>query len=124
MKNINKEKLRKKQYYEIVYYKMKRKFQLPFGIFMLNDFMAYGVYQSITKSGLKIPDDISVVGFDDIPQVKYLDPPLTTLRHALLDHSEEIFEALVKQMQTQTCAPASETWFKGRMIIQEPVRRI
>lgn len=94
----------------------------PTGIFMFNDFMAYGVYRGITKSGLKIPDDISVVGFDDIPQVKYLDPPLTTLRHALLDHSREVFEALVKQMQSQTCAPASQTWFKGRMVIRESVR--
>ena len=72
---------------------------------MFNDFMAYGVYRGITKSGLRIPDDISVVGFDDIPQVKYLDPPLTTLRHSLADYGREsLFEQLMEQIKTQTCA--------------------
>ena len=64
--------------------------------------MAYGVYRGITKSGLRIPDDISVVGFDDIPQVKYLDPPLTTLRHSLADTAGIIFEQLMEQIKTQT----------------------
>ncbi len=68
----------------------------PTAVFMFNDFMAFGVYRGITKSGLQIPDDISVVGFDDIPSVKYLDPPLTTLRHSLADTSEVIFEKLAE----------------------------
>ena len=87
-------------------------------------FMAFGVYRGITKSGLQIPDDISVVGFDDIPSVKYLDPPLTTLRHSLADTSEVIFEKLAEQMRSQTCAPASRTYFKGRLIVRESVREI
>lgn len=103
---------------------LMRRADRPTGIFMFNDFMAYGVYRGITKSGLRIPDDISVVGFDDIPQVKYLDPPLTTLRHSLLDHSEEIFEALAEQMRTQTCASRSAVYFKGRMVVRESVKRL
>ena len=96
----------------------------PTAIFMFDDFMAFGVYRGITKSGLRIPDDISVVGFDDIPSVKYLDPPLTTLRHSLADTAGVIFEKLAEQMPTQTCAPASKTYFKGRLIIRESVREV
>lgn len=109
------------------YYKtleLMRQEERPTGIFMFNDFMAYGVYRGITKSGLKIPDDISVVGFDDIPQVKYLDPPLTTLRHSLADTAGIIFERLMEQMKTQTCASRSLTFFNGRLIERESVRRI
>ena len=72
----------------------------------------------------KIPDDISVVGFDDIPQVKYLDPPLTTLRHSLADTAGIIFERLMEQIKTQTCAHRSLTFFKGRLIERESVRKI
>lgn len=112
---------------EDAYYKtlelMRRK-DRPTGIFMFNDFMAYGVYRGITKSGLKIPDDISVVGFDDIPQVKYLDPPLTTLRHSLADTADIIFQRLMEQIKTQTCAPGSLTLFKGRLIERESVRKL
>lgn len=107
------------------YYKtleLMREKERPTGIFMFNDFMAYGVYRGITKSGLRIPDDVSVVGFDDIPQVKYLDPPLTTLRHSLADTAGIIFERLMEQIKTQTCAPGSLTLFKGRLIERESVR--
>ena len=96
----------------------------PTAVFMFNDFMAFGVYRGITKSGLQIPDDISVVGFDDIPSVKYLDPPLTTQRHSLPHTTDVIFEKLAEQMRSQTCAPASRTYFKGRLIVRESVREI
>lgn len=98
--------------------------QRPTGIFMFNDFMAYGVYRGVTKSGMKIPDDVSVVGFDDIPQVKYLDPPLTTVRHSLADTSKLIFEKLEMQMKTQTCEPGSQTFYKGRLIVRESVKQL
>lgn len=96
----------------------------PTGIFVFNDYMAYGVYRGIIKSGLKIPQDISVVGFDDIPHVKYLEPPLTTLRHSLVDNAEAVFRLLEEQMKAQTCAHHSSTYFKGRLIIRESVRDI
>lgn len=69
-------------------------------------------------------DDISVVGFDDIPQVKYLDPPLTTLRHSLADTAGIIFEQLMEQIKTQTCAHKSQTYFKGRLIERESVKNL
>lgn len=109
------------------YYKtleLMRRENRPTGIFMFNDYMAYGVYRGITKSGLRIPDNISVVGFDDIPQVKYLDPPLTTLRHSLADTAGIIFERLMEQIKTQTCGHRSQTFFKGRLIERESVKRL
>ena len=65
-----------------------------------------------------------MVGFDDIPQVKYLDPPLTTLRHSLADTAGIIFEQLMEQIKTQTCAHKSQTYFKGRLIERESVKNL
>lgn len=96
----------------------------PTAIFLFNDYMASGVYLGITKSGLRVPEDISVVGFDDIPQVKYLNPPLTTLRHSLVDTCDVIFETLMEQIRTQKCAPRSVAYFKGRLIERESVKPI
>ena len=45
-----------------------------------NDLIASGVIRSVTGLGLNVPDDISVVGFDDLPLAETLDPPLTTIR--------------------------------------------
>lgn len=50
------------------------------GIITICDLVAVGVYKAANKFDLKIPDDISVIGNDDIPLAKYLNPPLTTIR--------------------------------------------
>lgn len=51
----------------------------PTAIMCYNDYMAVGVYNGITLTGLRIPDDISVTGFDNIIMSAFLTPPLTTL---------------------------------------------
>jgi len=51
----------------------------PTAIFCMNDDMAIGLIRGLRDRGISVPDDISVVGFDDIEQAKYSDPPLTTV---------------------------------------------
>ncbi len=56
----------------------------PTAFFVAGDFMAFGVMNAIQEMGLKIPEDISVVGFDDIPMAKVMNPPLTTINQSTL----------------------------------------
>jgi DNA-binding LacI/PurR family transcriptional regulator len=49
-------------------------------VFCANDHMALGMLRALFEAGVRVPDDISVVGFDDIPESPYLIPPLTTVR--------------------------------------------
>ncbi|MFJ4166910.1 LacI family DNA-binding transcriptional regulator [Microbacterium sp. NPDC089698] len=55
----------------------------PFGIFTVNDNMAVGVYTAAKRLGLRIPDDLSIVGFDDTARSTVLDPPLTTIHQPI-----------------------------------------
>ena len=55
----------------------------PTAIFASNDVMAMGVMDAIRNKGLRVPDDISVIGFDDIPQASLIRPALTTIRQPL-----------------------------------------
>lgn len=57
----------------------------PTAIFASNDLSAQGVYDAARARGLRIPEQLSVVGYDDIPQAAYLHPPLTTVRQPLLE---------------------------------------
>lgn len=57
----------------------------PTAIFTANDLQALGVYQAARDAGLRIPADLSVVGFDDLPVVAWVDPPLTTVHQPLTE---------------------------------------
>jgi LacI family transcriptional regulator len=48
-------------------------------VFVCNDLMAIGALRAVHESGLRVPDDISIVGFDDIELSAYTSPPLTTV---------------------------------------------
>ncbi|BCJ57654.1 LacI family transcriptional regulator [Micromonospora endophytica] len=59
--------------------------QPPTAIFASSDQMALGVYEAVRQRGLRVPDDVSVVGFDDLPEVRWCSPPLTTVRQPLVE---------------------------------------
>jgi len=57
----------------------------PTAIFASNDTMALGVFEAARRRGLRIPEDLSVVGFDDLPESRWSPPPLTTIRQPLAE---------------------------------------
>ncbi len=57
----------------------------PTAIFASSDQMALGVYEAVRLRGLRVPDDVSVVGFDDLPEARWSSPPLTTVRQPLAE---------------------------------------
>ncbi len=61
----------------------------PTAIFAANDLMALGVYQAAREARLQIPEDLSVVGFDDLPVAGWVSPPLTTVRQPLAEMAIE-----------------------------------
>nr|MBF0684989.1 LacI family DNA-binding transcriptional regulator [Pseudomonas sp.] len=71
----------------------------PTAIFCENDEMAIGAIQRIRQSGLRVPEDISVAGFDDIPFAAYCDPPLTTIAQPAEAFGRHAVEMLVAQFE-------------------------
>nr|WP_062342973.1 LacI family DNA-binding transcriptional regulator [Herbidospora sakaeratensis] len=68
----------------------------PTAIFTANDGMAIGVYRAAHELGLRVPDDLSVVGFDDMAPWKWVNPPLTTVRQPLAEMGSAATEMLVR----------------------------
>ena len=66
-------------------------------IFACNDAMAIGIMQYAKKKGLKIPGDISIVGFDDVDEDLSLDPPLTTIKVLKTEMGAEAVRAMIKK---------------------------
>ena len=66
----------------------------PTAIFAGSDQQAFGVYEAARERGLRIPQDLSVVGFDDLPAARWVSPPLTTVRQPLADMGRVAAEML------------------------------
>jgi DNA-binding LacI/PurR family transcriptional regulator len=64
-------------------------------VFVANDHAAIGALRGFAEAGLRVPEDVSVVGFDDAPGVAQLRPPLSTVRQDLGALGQEAFRALL-----------------------------
>jgi DNA-binding LacI/PurR family transcriptional regulator len=74
----------------------------PSAVFAGNDTIALGAMSAIWQAGLRIPEDIAVVGYDDIPTASYMQPPLTTIHVPADDHGRLAIEMLNRLMRGQT----------------------
>lgn len=71
----------------------------PTAIFCANDEMAFGAIDAINSKGLKVPDDVSVIGFDDIPTASYVFPTLTTMRQPFAEMANRAVSEVVEIIQ-------------------------
>jgi DNA-binding LacI/PurR family transcriptional regulator len=78
----------------------------PTAVFCANDDMAFGLIDSLQEAGLRVPRDISVVGFDDAPIASSFNPPLTTIRQPLQTMSGAALLSVVNQIEQGTSTPS------------------
>lgn len=71
----------------------------PTAIFACSDTMALGVYESAHSLGLSIPDDISVVGFDDLPESQWVRPALTTIHQPIAEMGEAALRLMLRMRE-------------------------
>lgn len=70
----------------------------PTAIFTGNDDQALGAYRAARSAGLRIPEDLSVIGFDDIPAAEWIEPGLTTIRQPVVQMAETAMRALLRHL--------------------------
>jgi LacI family repressor for deo operon, udp, cdd, tsx, nupC, and nupG len=81
----------------------------PTAIFCFNDEMAMGVLDYARRSGIRVPDQLSVVGFDDIRFARYAEPALTTIAQPMREIGEGTVKLLLAILADDSVAPASVT---------------
>ena len=81
----------------------------PTAIFCFNDEMAMGVLQTARRRQVNVPDDLSVVGFDDIRFARYTEPPLTTIAQPMRAIGEGTVRLLLAILHDDTVTPDSVT---------------
>ncbi|BDI28458.1 LacI family transcriptional regulator [Capsulimonas corticalis] len=79
--------------------------QRPDALFCYNDLVAVGVFRGLRRAGIRVPEDIAVVGFDGIEEGRFLDTPLTTVRSPVGDLCHEALTLLQKRIAEHDGTP-------------------
>jgi DNA-binding LacI/PurR family transcriptional regulator len=74
-------------------------------VFVSNDSMAYGALQALHEAGIKVPDNMAVIGYDDLEFSTLTNPPLTTIRQPRYEMGSKALETLIKLLQKDNDDP-------------------
>nr|WP_269135599.1 ribose operon transcriptional repressor RbsR [Xenorhabdus bovienii] len=94
----------------------------PEAVFAGNDAMAIGAYQALHRAGLSVPDDISVIGYDDISMAPYMIPPLTTIHQPKDELGKLAIDTLLYRMGNPGSEP-KQLILKPKLIERNSVAR-
>jgi LacI family transcriptional regulator len=91
----------------------------PTAVLCSNDMTAIGVMREAFELNIKVPQDLSVIGFDDIRMAEFLTPPLTTVQMSQSELARFAFEALLKEVKRETPIPeGSEYVLKTHLVLR------
>lgn len=74
-------------------------------VFVASDLMAHGALQALREAGRRVPDDVAVVGFDDIALATYSDPPLTTVRQPIAQIGRTMARTMLRVLEGHDVEP-------------------
>lgn len=97
--------------------KLLKRSKPPTAIFACNDLMAIGAMAAARDAGLSVPEDISVVGFDDIHLAGYLNPPLTTVAQPMAELGRVAAELLLQRLVDRSLPPR-RVMLRNRLVIR------
>lgn len=89
-----------------------------------NDLIAIGAIQALRERNLKIPQDISIVGFDDIQTAKLIDPSLTTIRQPAYEMGQKASEILINSLNNKNTDSTGVITFKPTLIVRNSTKII
>jgi LacI family transcriptional regulator len=90
----------------------------PFtALFAHNDRMARGAIGALHEAGLRVPQDVSIVGYDDIPEAEFSDPPLTTIRQPMQEVGKAAARLLIQMVEDSQATP-QQILFDTELVIR------
>ncbi len=94
----------------------------PDAVFAANDMMAVGCLAALREAGLRVPEDVAVAGFDDIPIARYVAPSLTTIRVPIAGLGSAALDALVQSVQAAQARASSKGVAEAARSTRRPAR--
>jgi LacI family transcriptional regulator len=97
---------------------------LPSAFFCLNDILAYGCLKALRDHNIRVPEDVSIIGFDDLPSSSFADPPLTTIRVSTQQIGQRALERLAQRISGDSCELPENILISGKLITRGSVKQL
>jgi len=114
--------------YENAYIEMKKHLDyrdnLPTALFCVCDIIAYGCMKALKEKEIRIPEDISIIGFDDLPSSRLTDPPLSSVKVSKTRIGRRAFQLLKRRMDTKEDLPYEKIFIGGELVIRQSLGTI
>ena len=103
---------------------LNRTNSLPSAFFCLNDILAYGCLKALRDRNIRVPEDVSIIGFDDLPSSSFADPPLTTIRVSTRQIGQRALERLAQRISGHSHELPENILISGTLITRSSVRQL
>ena len=103
---------------------LKRRTKFPSALICTNDIIACGCLKALREQNCRVPDEVSVVGFDDLPLASFTDPPLTTMQVSKREIGALAIDRLVSRITNGRAVPPVKIQVGGTLTVRESVRNL
>ncbi len=103
---------------------LEKESALPTALLAANDSVAFGALRALREAGLRVPEDMSVVGFDDHHQSAHTDPPLTTVKIDFVSMMDELTRRLIASIEQEDRLPGPAPTAAAQLIVRASCRAI
>ena len=90
----------------------------PTAVTCFNDLVALGVCRALAERGLRVPTDVAVVGYDDIPLLEYLPVPLTSVRVPTFEMGRLAAELLLRHVEGGPSVPTQKIYLDAELVVR------
>ena len=102
----------------LAYFRDRAPADRPTAVTCYNDLVAIGLCRALNELGLRVPDDISVVGFDDIALTEFVPVPITTVRVPKFRMGELAAEMLIRHVESRAAIPPQRAYLDAQLIVR------
>jgi DNA-binding LacI/PurR family transcriptional regulator len=102
---------------------LKKSTSLPTALFASNDIIAYGSIKALREFGYQVPENISIIGFDDLPLSALMDPPLTTMRISKKQIGKMAMKLLFEKIESNSSV-SSKIIIGSELVVRNSVKRL
>ncbi len=93
----------------------------PTAVTCYNDLIAVGLLRALQELGLGVPEEVSIIGHDDVELLEYLSPPLTTIGSPKAEMGRRAAEMLIRQIEASEVLPVEKVYLDGELVLRASV---